>query len=68
MVRRGIWHSVWVEQAAGIGARSEGATCRRWYGGAVHVHAGVLLLPFGPAILKPNFHLPKREVIKRNLL
>lgn len=31
-----------------------------WDGGAVNIHAWILLLPFGPPILEPNLHLSLR--------
>jgi len=52
-----VGHRVRVQQSAGVRPRAEGAAAGRGDGGRVDVHAGVLLLPLGAAVLEPDFDL-----------
>lgn len=48
-----------IQQGAAVRRAPWKATARRGrrHRRAVHVHAGVLLLPFGTSVLEPNLHL-----------
>jgi len=52
-----VGHRVRVQQSAGVRPRAEGAAAGRGDGGRVDVHARVLLLPLGAAVLEPDFDL-----------
>lgn len=52
-----IGYRVRIQESAGICPRSKGAAAGRGDGGGVDIHAGVLLLPLGAAVLEPNFNL-----------
>lgn len=57
-----IGHSMWIEQAAGIGTGSKGTTSGWRQRGTIHIHAGILLFPLGATVLEPDLDLKgKRE-------
>jgi len=56
-----VGYRVRVEQSAGVRPRAEGAAAGRGDGGRVDVHARVLLLPLGAAVLEPDFDLENKD-------
>lgn len=58
-----IGHGMGIQKATGISSWAKGSTRGRRNGGAVHIHAWVLFLPFSASVLEPDLNLRRNNNI-----